>query len=91
MLDILNIIKDYNTAREEISLGRVKTLVDSVGIELENLARAGHRGIYLLDPIQYTDGSGHTVVIEGGKVGSLLRSIKIWGLETLEELQAGSA
>ena len=92
--DILSIIDEYNTViskGDEIPLGQVQTLVDSVGVELRDLARAGHRGIYLLDPLHYPDGSGHMVANEGGKVGSLLRNIKIWGLEKLEELHAGSA
>ena len=86
----MNITLPYQEETKS-TLGRVQTLVDSVEDELRNLARAGHRGIYLLDPLQNPDGCGNMVAIEGGKVGTLLRNIKVWGLEKMEELQARSA
>ena len=58
---------------------------------MDNLATAGHRGVYLLNPFTYPDHSGNTVTIEGGLMGTLLRGIKIWGLEKMEELQVDSA
>ena len=73
--DILSIINEFNIAKSKgnkITLGRVQTLVDSVAEELRNLARAGHRGIYLLDPLHYPDDGGNMVAIEGGKVGTLI-------------------
>ena len=64
----------------------MKALADSIEAALKSVVTAAHKGVYVINPFTYPDQHGTAIVIESVAVSELLRELKIWAFEKLEEV-----